>query len=99
MHLLTQILTEVDVPDVSPDFDAPWIDGVIVFISYLLATALILAVGALIVAVLALVWQGAFPDQVRTWAGKNILIVFVATIILSAISSIFQWLVNFDFGF
>lgn len=90
---------EVDVPDIQPDFDAPWLDGLQVLASYFLATAFILAFVALIIAVLALVTHGIFPDGVRSWAGKSIVVVGVATVVLGALSGLFQWFVNFDFGF
>ena len=67
-------------PNITPNFDAPWLQGLQVIVSYVLATALVLAFLALIVAIVALVFRGIFPDQVRDWAGKNIVTVFIAKI-------------------
>ncbi|MCG7415198.1 MULTISPECIES: hypothetical protein [Microbacterium] len=86
-------------PNISPDFNAPWLQGLQVIVSYVLATALVLAFLALIIAIVALVFRGIFPDQVRDWAGKNIVTVFIATAALGAVSGIFAWFINFDFGF
>jgi hypothetical protein len=36
---------------------------------------------------------------VRTWAGENILWIFIAAAVLGAASGLFAWFVNFDFGF
>ncbi len=86
-------------PNITPDFSAPWLQGLQVIVSYVLATGLVLAFLALIVAIIALVFRGIFPDQVRGWAGKNIVTVFIATAALGAVSGIFAWFISFDFGF
>ena len=92
-------LPSTTVPDIAPPFNAPWLAGLQVLASYILATGFIIAFIALIIAILALVFHGIFPDQVRSWAGKNIMIVFIATAALGAISGLFAWFVNFNFGF
>lgn len=90
---------DIDIPDVEPDFDAPWLDGVQVFASYFLATALVLLLIALIAAGLALGFHKLASDRVRTLAGENIMWIFIATCVVGAASGIFQWFINFDFGF
>jgi hypothetical protein len=89
----------VDVPDIDPDFNAPWFAGFQTIASYVLATALIVVLIMLILAGCALAFRGIASDRVRTWAGENILWIFIAAAVLGAASGLFQWFVNFDFGF
>ena len=90
---------DVDVPDINPDFDAPWFAGFQTIASYVLATALIVVLIMLIIAGCALAFRGLASDRVRTWAGENIMWIFIAAAVLGAASGLFQWFVNFDFGF
>lgn len=90
---------DVDVPDIQPDFSAPFFHGFQVLVSYLLAGALLVTLAMLIVAGAALAFRGLASDRVRTWAGQNILWIFIAAAVLGAASGLFQWFVNFDFGF
>ena len=86
------------VPDIEPNFNAPWLQGIQVIASYVLATALIVVFIMLIIAILSLALRGIFPDGVRDWAGKNIVVIFIAAAALGAISGLFQWFISFDFG-
>ncbi|MBF4563381.1 hypothetical protein ITJ43_14710 [Microbacterium sp. VKM Ac-2870] len=95
---LLHLLPLVDVPPITPNFDAPWMKGVQVIVSYILGTALVLMILALIFAIVSLV-TSILPDGARSWAGKNIVKVFIATAALAGISGLFQWIVNFNFGF
>ena len=52
-----------------------------------------------IIAGASLAFRGLASDRVRTWAGENILWIFIAAAVLGAASGLFQWFVNFDFGF
>ena len=87
------------VPDIEPNFNAPWLQGIQVIASYVLATALIVVFIMLIIAILSLALRGIFPDGVRDWAGKNIVVIFIAAAAPGAISGLFQWFISFDFGF
>lgn len=98
MHV-DMIPTEVDIPDIQPDWGAPWLQGLQVLFSYLLATGLLVLLAMLIIAGCALGFRGLASDRVRTWAGENIMWIFIATAVVAAASGIFQWFVNFDFGF
>lgn len=89
----------VDVPDIEPDFSAPFFEGFRTIVSYLLAGCLLAVLATLIFAGAALAFRGLASDRVRTWAGENILWVFLAAAVLGAASGLFQWFVNFDFGF
>lgn len=99
MSPLTAVLTDVDIPDVQPDFSAPFFQGFQVVVSYILAGAMLVVLVMLIIAGAALAFRGLAPDRVRSWAGDNILWIFIAAAILGAVSGIFGWFVNFDFGF
>lgn len=89
---------EVDVPDINPDFSAPWMAGLQIIVSYILGTALVVALGALIFALAALTIR-AIPEQARGWAGDNIVKLVLGIVALGCVSGLFQWLVNFNFGF
>ncbi|WP_460798739.1 hypothetical protein [Microbacterium sp. GXF0217] len=90
---------DVTVPDVEPDFSAPFFEGLQRIASYVLAAAMIVVLIMLIIAGAALAFRGLASDRVRTWAGENILPIFFAAAILGAASGLFAWFVNFDFGF
>jgi hypothetical protein len=87
---------DVDVPDIQPDYSAPFFQAIV---SYLLAGAMLVVLAMLIVAGAALAFRGLASDRVRTWAGENIMWIFIAAAILGAASGLFAWFVNFDFGF
>jgi hypothetical protein len=90
---------DVDVPDIQPDYSAPFFQGFQVIVSYLLAGAMLVVLAMLIIAGAALAFRGLASDRVRTWAGENIMWIFVAAAVLGAASGLFAWFVNFDFGF
>jgi hypothetical protein len=92
-------LGDVDVPPIGPNFSAPFFAGLQVIASYLLGAAMIVVFMMLIVAGAALAFRGLAPERVRTWAGENIVWIFIAAAVLGAASGLFQWFVNFDFGF
>ncbi|MGL4339242.1 MAG: hypothetical protein ACRCSP_02285 [Rhodoglobus sp.] len=90
---------EIVVPAVEPDFSAPFMVGLQVVVSYILAAGLIIVLGILIVAICSLAFRGITPEKIQSWAGENIARVAIAVVILGSVSGIFQWLVNFNFGF
>ena len=91
--------SDVDIPNVEPDFSAPFFAGFQVIASYILAGAMIVVLIMLIIAGASLAFRGLASDRMRTWAGENILWIFIAAAVLGAASGLFQWFVNFDFGF
>ena len=91
--------TAVDVPDITPDWNAPFISGLISIGSYILAGALILTLIMLIVAFVGVVSKGAGSERYQSWAGESILKVLAVTAGLGAINAIFAFAVGFDFGF
>lgn len=90
---------DVTIPDISPDFSAPFFAGFQTVASYILAGAMIVVLIMLIIAGAALAFRGLASDRVRSWAGENILTIFIAAAILGAANGLFAWFVNFDFGF
>jgi len=90
---------DVDVPPIGPNFSAPFFAGLQLIASYLLGAALIVVFMMLIIAGAALAFRGLAPERVRTWAGENIVWIFIAAAVLGAASGLFQWFVNFKFGF
>jgi|GEM_PF-656780 hypothetical protein len=89
----------VDVPDVSPDFSAPFFVGFQTIASYVLAGALIITLIALIIAIVGLAFHGFGSERMRSWAGENIIKIFIAAAALGAVNGLFGWFVNFNFGF
>lgn len=91
--------SDVDVPDIAPDFSAPFFGGLQVIASYILAGAMIVVFIMLLIAGAALAFRGLASDRVRSWAGENIMWIFIAAAVLGAANGLFGWFVNFDFGF
>ena len=89
----------VNIPEINPDFSAPFFQGFQVLASYVLAGAMLIVLIMLIIAGAALAFRGFASDRMRTWAGENIMWIFLAAAILGAASGLFAWFVNFDFGF
>jgi hypothetical protein len=96
---MSYLPTDVDVPDIQPDFSAPFFGGFQVIASYILGGATIVVFIMLVIAGSALAFRGLANDRVRTWAGENIAWIFIAASVLGSASGLFQWFVNFDFGF
>lgn len=95
----SRTIPTVDVPPIGPDFSAPFFQGLQLVASYLLAGAMIAVFIMLVIAVGALAFRGLAPERVRSWAGENIAWIFLAAALLGGASGLFQWFVNFDFGF
>lgn len=95
----SNLIPTVDVPPIDPDFSAPFFQGLQVIASYLLGAAMILVFIMLVIAIAALAFRGLAPERLRTWAGENIAWIFLAAALLGAASGLYQWFVNFDFGF
>lgn len=99
MRIIHLLAAEVDVPDIQPDYSAPFFSGFQAVASYVLAGATIVVFIMLVVALAALAFRGLAPERVRSWAGENVAWIFVGAASLGAASGLFQWFVNFDFGF
>ena len=92
-----RIPLDVDVPDIQPDYSAPFFEGFQVIASWILAAAMLVVLVMLIIAGAAL--RGLASDRVRTWAGESIMWIFLAAAVLVAAGGLFAFFVNFDFGF
>ena len=90
---------DVSVPHISPNYSAPWMVGLELLVSYGLATAILVGLLMLVVAISAIAGRTIGPERVRTWAGENVVTIFVAAALLGSISGLFQWFVGFNFGF
>lgn len=90
---------DVEIPDIAPDFTAPWMTGFQLIASYILATCLILAFIALILAIIGVVFSSVVPERASAMAGAALPKLALGVVALGCISGIFQWAVNFDFGF
>ncbi|GAA1979296.1 hypothetical protein [Microbacterium pumilum] len=99
MNQTIAVPADVDVPDIQPDFSAPFFAGFQVVASYILAGAMLVVLIMLIVAGASLAFRGLAPERMRTWAGENILWIFISAAVLGAASGLFAWFINFDFGF
>jgi len=93
------LLHFVEVPPIAPDFSAPFQVGLQIVVSYLLGAAMIVVLGALIFAVGSLALAGVAPERMNAWAGKSIVTILIAAVILGSVSGLFQFAVNFQFGF
>jgi len=93
------MVSTADMPDIQPDFSAPFFHGFQVIASYVLAGAMLVVFVMLVIAAAALAFRGLASDRVRSWAGENILWIFIAAAVLGGASALFAWFINFDFGF
>jgi len=98
-HTTWTIPTAVDVPDISPDWNAPFISGLTSIGSYILAGALILTLIMLIIAFVGVVTKGGGSERYQSWAGEWILKILAVGAGLGAVNAIFAFAVGFDFGF
>ncbi|GAA4345425.1 hypothetical protein [Microbacterium rhizosphaerae] len=93
------IPADVQVPPINPNFSAPWMSGLELLASYLLGTALVVVLIMLVIAIAAIAGRTLGPERMRTWAGENIVGIFIAAAALGSASGLFQWFVGFNFGF
>ncbi|TFD50735.1 hypothetical protein E3T43_18045 [Cryobacterium sp. Hh7] len=104
MHLplwtaLSGVPSAVDVPDITPDWDAPFISGLISIGSFILAGALIVVLIMLIIAFVGVVTKGGGSERFQSWSGEWILKILAVAAGLGAVNAIFAFAVGFDFGF
>lgn len=96
---LLPTLTAIDIPDIQPDFNAPFMQPLQLIVSWVLAAGMILVFATLIIAVVGVSMQGLGSQRYQEWAGASILRVLAATVILGSVSGIFAFFVGFDLGF
>lgn len=93
------VRTAVDVPDITPDWSAPFITGLVNIGSFILAGALIVTLVLLIIAFVGVVAKGGGSERYQSWSGEWILKILAVGAGLGAINAIFAFAVGFDFGF
>ncbi len=93
------LLTAIDVPDISPDFSAPFMAPLLRVISWVLAGGMVLTALALIVAVVGVAFKGLGNSKYQEWAGSSILWIVGVLAVLGSISGIFAFFAGFDLGF
>lgn len=96
---LDLLLPLAEIPDIKPDFTAPFFKGLIMIASWVLAAALVIAFIAVVVCVALLVFKGIASSQARATAGAALPWALIGLIALSSITGIFTWVVGLDFGF
>ncbi|MGO1409978.1 MAG: hypothetical protein ACTHU7_00960 [Microbacterium sp.] len=99
LHSLIARFDDSELPEIKPDFSAPFFDGIIMVASWILAVGLVLSFVALILAIIFLAWKGLGGDKMRALAGIALPWAIVGVIGLSAATGIFEWLIGLDFGF
>lgn len=87
------------VPDIQPDFSAPFFTGLKMIASWVLAAALLAAFIVVVLAVAALVFKSLASSQMRAVAGAALPWALLGLIVLSGITGFFAWLLGLDFGF
>ena len=96
---LLPVLTAIDVPEISPDFSAPFMAPLLRIVSWVLAGAMAVTIVLLIVAAVGVGTKGLGSSKYQEWAGSSILHIIGAIAILGSISGIFAFFVGFDLGF
>ena len=89
----------VDVPDITPDWNAPFISGLTNIGSFILAGALIFVLIMLIIAFVGVISKGGGSERFQSWSGEWILKILAVAAGLGAVNAIFAFAVGFDFGF
>lgn len=96
---LDLLLPLANMPDIEPDFSAPFFKGLIMIASWVLAAGLVIAFIAVVLCVILLVFKGVASSQLRALAGAALPWALLGLIVLSGITGIFTWLIGLDFGF
>lgn len=97
--ILTQIPLDPTIPDIQPDFSAPFFVGIKMVASWILAAGLLFAFIALILAIAMLAIKGLAGPQMKAIAAVALPWALAGLVILSAATGIFTWLIGLDFGF
>lgn len=92
-------LADPNVPDIQPDFSAPFFTGMKMIASWVLAGGLVAAFIVVVLAVTFLVFKGLASSQMRAIAGAALPWALLGLIVLSGITGLFTWLIGLDFGF
>ena len=85
-------------PDIQPDFNAPGMSGLRRIASWALGLAMVIGFIALVFGIVAIATKGFGNRSVQEFAGKAVLIVGFALILLGSASGLFGFFVGFDLG-
>lgn len=92
-------LADPTVPDIKPDFSAPFFTGLKMIASWVLAAGLVAAFIVVVLAVTLLVFKGLASSQMRSLAGAALPWALIGLIVLSGMTGLFTWIIGLDFGF
>ncbi|MCY7287726.1 MAG: hypothetical protein LH624_05615 [Cryobacterium sp.] len=91
-------LQTVSIPDVRPDFSAPFFVALQRLVSWFLAATALLAIVALAYCLIGVIFQGLGNQSYQQSAAANLLRVVVGVILLASSSAIVGFFWGFDLG-
>jgi len=97
LETVAQVAT-VTIPDVQPDFSAPFFVGLQRLVSWFLAAAALLSILALAYCLIGVIFQGFGNQSYQQSAAANLLRVIIGTILLASASAIVGFFWGFDLG-
>ncbi len=97
LEAVAQVAT-VTIPDVQPDFSAPFFVGIQRFVSWFLGICALLSIVAFAYCVLGIVFKGFGNQAYQEHAAANVVRVVVAVILLASASAIVGFFWGFDLG-
>ena len=91
-------LAAVSIPDVQPDFSAPFFIALQRLVSWFLAVAALLSIVALAYCLIGVIFQGFGNQSYQQSAAANLLRVVLGVILLASASGIVGFFWGFDLG-
>ena len=91
-------VASVSIPDVQPDFSAPFFVGLQQLVSWFLAVAALVSIVALAYCLLGVIFQGFGNQSYQQSAAANLLRVVLGVILLASASAIVGFFWGFDLG-
>ena len=88
----------VSIPDVQPDFSAPFFGALQQLVSWFLAAAALLSILALAYCLIGVIFQGFGNQSYQQSAAQNLLRVVIGVILLASASAIVGFFWGFDLG-
>lgn len=86
-------------PNIAPDWNAPFMQGIQTIASYVLAGSMMIALIALVIAIVAIAFKGFGNAGFQSWGGSNLLKLILVVVLLGSVNGIFAFFVGFDLGF
>lgn len=91
-------LATVTIPDVQPDFSAPFFVSLQRLVSWFLAVTVLLSIVALAYCLIGVIFQGFGNQSYQQSAAANLLRVVLGVILLASASAIVGFFWGFDLG-